>query len=138
MFLWIITIIFALILVKKSLTFDEKRYGKDKTIIEQTTNNPIFITVNSSSTAGNYDETSALRSANQAKNISVSGMTLRFENAASNIYNTAISLQSSLDGHFYDLKLKGYWDGNGVQAASIGINIKSFSGPIRSKQNIFE
>ena len=112
--------------------------GKDKTIIEQTTNNPIFITVNGSSTAGNYDETTALSSANQAKNISVSGMTLRFENAASNIYNTAISLQSSLDGHFYDLKLKGYWDGDGAQAASIGINIKSFSGPVRSKQNIFE
>ncbi|MDA9953450.1 hypothetical protein N9D61_03815 [Planktomarina sp.] len=112
--------------------------GKDKTIIEQTANSPIFITVNSSSTIGNYDETSGLSAANQARHISVSGMTLRYENAASNIYNTAINLQSVEDGHFYDLKLKGYWDGDGIQAASIGINIKSFSGSVRSKRNLFE
>jgi hypothetical protein len=112
--------------------------GKDKTIIEQTSNNPIFITVNGSSTIGNYDETTALSADNQAKYIDVSDMSLRFENAASNIYNTAIDLQSSLNGHFRNLKLKGYWDGDGDQAASIGINLKSFSGPIRSNGNLFE
>ena len=112
--------------------------GKDKTIIEQTSNNPIFITVNGSSTIGNYDETTALSADNQAKYIDVSDMSLSFENAASNIYNTAIDLQSSLNGHFRNLKLKGYWDGDGDQAASIGINLKSFSGPIRSNGNLFE
>jgi hypothetical protein len=112
--------------------------GKDKTIIEQTTDNPIFITVNGSSTIGNYDETTALSADNQAKYIDVSDMTLRFENTVTNIYNTAIDLQSSLNGHFRNLKLKGYWDGDGDQAASIGINIKSFSGPIRSNGNVFE
>ena len=108
--------------------------GKDKTIIEQTTNNPIFITVNGSSTIGNYDETSALSAANQARYIDISDMTLRYENTVSNIYNTAIDLQSSLNGHFHNLKLKGYWDGDGDQAASIGINLKSFSGVVRSKE----
>lgn len=112
--------------------------GKDKTIIEQTTNNPIFITVNGSSTIGNYDETTALSAANQANKLDLSGMTLRYENAASNLYNTAISLQSSLDGYFHDLKIKGYWDGDGVQANSKAIDIKSFSGAVRSKNNRFE
>ena len=115
-----------------------KGSGKDKTIIEQTTSNPIFITVNGSSTIGNYDETSALSASNQAQYVNVSDMTLRFENKVTNIYNTAIDLQSSLNGHFYNLKLKGYWDGDGDQAASIGINIKSFSGAVRSKSNLFE
>ena len=112
--------------------------GKDKTIIEQTANEPIFITVNGSSTIGNYEETSALSADNQVRNVEVSGMTLRYENAASNIYNTVFDLQSCRDSHFYDLKLKGYWDGDGDQAASIGINLKSFSGAVRSNANLFE
>jgi hypothetical protein len=114
--------------------------GKDKTIIEQTTSNPIFITINGSSTIGNYDETTSLSASNQARNIEVSGMTLRFEDKglSTQIFNTAMILQSSLDGYFSDLRLIGYWDADGVQAASIGINLKSFSGVVRSKNNIFE
>jgi hypothetical protein len=112
--------------------------GKDKTIIEQTTNNPIFINVNGASTIGNYDETISLSASNQTRNVEVTGMTLRYENTSSNIYNTAIDLQSCRDSHFYDLKLKGYWDGDGVQAASIAINLKSFSGAVRSNNNLFE
>ena len=112
--------------------------GKDKTIIEQTANQPIFITVNGASTIGNYDETVSLSAANQARNIEVSGMTLRYENTVSNIYNTVFDLQSCRDSHFYDLKLKGYWDGDGNQATSIGINLKSFSGSVRSNANLFE
>ena len=112
--------------------------GKDKTIIEQTANFPIFITVNGSSTIGNYDETSALSADNQARNIEVSGMTLQYENTPSNIYNTVFDLQSCRDSHFYDLRLKGHWDGDGDQAASIGINLKSFSGAVRSNANLFE
>jgi hypothetical protein len=114
--------------------------GKDKTIIEQTTNNPIFITVNGSSTIGTYDETTALSAENQAREIEVSGMTLRYEDKGllTQTFNTALNLQSVYGGHFHDLKLKGYWDGNdGAQANSIGINIKSFSGAVRSKNNIF-
>ena len=112
--------------------------GKDKTIIEQTANEPIFINVNGASTIGNYDETASLSASNQTRNIEVSGMTLRYENAASNIYNTAFDLQSCRDSHFYNLKLKGYWDGNGDQAVSIGFNLKSFSGAVRSNANLFE
>jgi len=112
--------------------------GKDKTIIEQTANFPIFVTVNGSSTIGNYDETSALSADNQARNIEVSGMTLQYENTPSNIYNTVFDLQSCRDSHFYDLRLKGHWDGDGDQAASIGINLKSFSGAVRSNANLFE
>jgi len=112
--------------------------GKNKTIIEQTANHPIFITVNGSSTIGNYDETIALSASNQATNIEVSGMTLQYEDTASKIYNTVFNLQSCRDSYFHDLKLKGYWDGNGVQAASIAINLKSFSGAVRSNSNVFE
>lgn len=112
--------------------------GKDKTIIEQTANAPIFITVNSSSTIGNYDETTALSSANQAKFLDVSGMTLRYENVATKIFNTALSLQSVESSHFRDLKIVGYWDGDGVQAASKAIDVKSFSSAVRSSNNKFE
>ena len=112
--------------------------GKDKTIIEQTTNNPIFINVNGASTVGNYDETVSLSASNQTRNVEVTGMTLRYENTPSNIYNTVFDLQSCRDSHFYDLKLKGYWDGNGVQATSVAINLKSFSGAVRSNNNLFE
>lgn len=112
--------------------------GKDKTIIEQTANFPIFITVNGASTAGNYDETASLSAANQVRDVEISGMTLRYENTPSNIYNTAIDLQSCRDSHFYNLKLKGYWDGDGAESLSIGINLKSFSGSVRSNANLFE
>lgn len=112
--------------------------GKDKTIIEQTANAPIFVTVNGSSTIGNYNDTSSLSAANQARNINISGMTLRFESKSPKIFNTVFDLQSSLEGHFYDLKLKGYWDADGDQAASIAINLKSFSASVRSKRNLFE
>jgi hypothetical protein len=114
--------------------------GMDKTIIEQTTNNPIFVTVNGSSTIGNYDETTALSAENQTRYIDISGMTLRFEDQglSTQIFNTALDLQSVYDGKFEDLKLHGYWDGDGDQASSIGINIKSFSGAVRSKNNTFK
>lgn len=112
--------------------------GKDKTIIEQTTNNPIFINVNGESTAGNYDETVSLSADNQTRNVEVSAMTLRYENATSKIYNTVFDLQSCRDSHFYNLKLKGYWDGDGDQPESIGFNLKSFSGAVRSNANLFE
>ena len=112
--------------------------GKDKTIIEQTTSAPIFVTVNGSSTASNYDETTALSAANQAKFLDVSGMTLRYENTASAIFNTALSLQSVESSYFHDLKIVGYWDGDGVQAASKAIDLKSFSSAVRSRNNKFE
>jgi len=112
--------------------------GKDKTVIEQTANLPIFETVNGSSTIGNYDTIVSLTANNQARNIEVSGMTLRFESTTPKIYNTVFDLQSCVDSHFYDLKLKGHWDGNGAQAASIAILLKSFSASVRSKKNVFE
>ena len=46
--------------------------GKDKTIIEQTANTPIFINVNGASTVGNYDETASLSASNQTRNVQVS------------------------------------------------------------------
>ena len=115
-----------------------KGAGIDKTIIEQTTTNPIFITINGSSTIGNYDETVSLTAANQANALDISGMTLQYENTDSNLYGKAIILQSSHNGHFYDLKIKGYWDGDGVQANSVGVELRSFSGAVRSRNNRFE
>lgn len=112
--------------------------GKDKTIIEQTANAPIFITVNGSSTIGNYDETTALSAGNQARFFDVSGMTLRYETSGTKIFNTALSLQSCDSCHFYDLRIQGPWDGDGVQANSKAIDLKSFSSAVRSKNNKFE
>jgi hypothetical protein len=115
-----------------------KGAGIDKTIIEQTTNNPIFITVNGASTIGSYDETVLLTASNQAQALDISGMTLRYENTSPKIFNTAMILQSSHNGYFHDLRIKGYWDGDGVQANSKGIELRSFSGAVRSRNNRFE
>jgi hypothetical protein len=112
--------------------------GKDKTIIEQTTNNPIFVTVNGSSTAGSYNETSAISASNQATNLDVSGMTLQYSQVTPKLFNTAMILQSSSFGNFYDLKIKGYWDGDGVQANSKAFDLQSFSSAVRSKNNLFK
>jgi hypothetical protein len=112
--------------------------GKDKTIIEQTTNNPIFVTVNSSSTPGNYNETSALNSGNRVRNLDVSGLTIRYAVTSTKIFNTAIVLQSSLDGKFSDIKIAGPWDGDGVQANSRAVDLRSFSSALRSTNNLFE
>lgn len=112
--------------------------GKNKTIIEQTTNNPIFITVNGSSTAGNYNETSSISASNQATNLDISGMTLQYSQVSPKLFNTAMVLQSSSFGNFYDLKIKGYWDGDGVQANSKAFDLQSFSSAVRSKNNLFK
>jgi hypothetical protein len=112
--------------------------GKDKTVIEQTTNNPIFITVNGSSTSGVYNETSSISVGNQATNLDISGMTLQYANVSPKIYNTAMILQSSSYGNFYNLKIKGYWDGDGVQVNSKAIDLRSFSSAVRSKNNLFK
>lgn len=112
--------------------------GKDKTIIEQTANAPIFVTVNGSSTIGSYDETTALSAGNQARFFDISGMTLRYEASATKIFNTALNLQSCDSCHFYDLRIQGPWDGDGVQTASKAIDLKSFSSAVRSKNNKFE
>lgn len=111
--------------------------GKDKTIIEQTTNNPIFVTVNGSSTVGTYNNTSAISASNQAVNLDISGMTLQYADVSPKIYNTAVILQSSSYGKFNNLKIKGHWDGDGVQAASKAIDLISFSSAVRSNNNVF-
>jgi hypothetical protein len=112
--------------------------GKDKTIIEQTANAPIFITVNGSSSIGSYDETTALSAGNQARFFDVSGMTLRYVTGGTKIFNTALRLQSCDSCHFYDLKIQGPWDADGVQANSKAIDLISFSAAVRSKNNKFE
>ena len=113
--------------------------GKGKTIIEQTTNNPIFVTVNGSSTAGSYNETSSISASNQATNLDISGMTLQYSQVSPKLFNTAMILQSSSSGNFYDLKIKGYWDAiDGAQANSKAIDLKSFSSAVRSKNNLFK
>jgi hypothetical protein len=112
--------------------------GKNKTIIEQTTNNPIFITVNGSSTAGNYNETSSISASNQATNLDISGMTLQYSQVSPKLFNTAMVLQSSSFGNFYDLRIKGYWDGDGVQANSKAFDLQSFSSAVRSRNNLFK
>lgn len=111
--------------------------GKDKTIIEQTTDNPIFVTVNGSSTVGTYNNTSAISASNQAVNLDISGMTLQYADVSPKIYNTAVILQSSSYGKFNNLKIKGHWDGDGVQAASKAIDLISFSSAVRSNNNVF-
>jgi hypothetical protein len=118
--------------------------GKDKTIIEQTADESIFITINGTSLPGisgpgTYNETSSISPSNQATNLDISGMTLRYSDVSPKLFNTAIDLQSTSFSNFYDLKIKGFWDAeDGAQDTSKAIDLKSFSSAVRSKNNLFK
>jgi hypothetical protein len=115
--------------------------GKNKTIIEQTTANPIFVTVNGSGTVGGpYDEEDEdLDDSNQSTNLDISGMTLQYSSGSPKLFDTAIVLQSTSFSNFYNLKIKGYWSANdGAQADSKAVDLQSFSSSYRSKNNLFK
>ena len=116
-----------------------KGAGSDKTVIRQTTNAPIFQTINdhTNTLPGVYEPDSSSTNANQARNISISGMTL--ENTIAD--SKGLHVQTCRDSVFEDLIIKGPW----VQTDSmpvdydndIGILITSLSGAVESKDNKF-
>jgi hypothetical protein len=107
--------------------------GKDKTIITSTASTPIFQTVNSSSTPGSPANDATSTTVNQAKYISVKGMTLETTQSAN-----AILLQSCTDSLFEDLKFTGTWEtGDSIVSANIAIQLKSLTTIVTSSKNEF-
>jgi len=116
-----------------------KGAGSDKTVIRQTTNAPIFQTINdhTNTLPGVYEPDSSSTNANQARNISISGMTL--ENTIAD--SKGLHVQTCRDSVFEDLIIKGPWaqtDSMPVDYDNdIGILITSLSGAVESKDNKF-
>ena len=107
--------------------------GSEKTVITQTGNFPILETVNEGSNPGSYalDATSTFN--NQARKITIKGLTL-----TNNSTNTGIKLQSCRASHFEDLVIKGAWTGAALGADQIGIRLNSLSTSVSSNDNTFK
>lgn len=104
--------------------------GINKTIIENTSSNAVFTTVNEYSTIGNHDVESTNDFNLQARNINISGMTLKT--------SAGIDLKSCRDSSFADIEISGGWQaGNAVDVDSYGIRLSNFSSVITCKNNIF-
>lgn len=111
--------------------------GIDKTIIKTSTiNKPIFQTINDSSTAGSYAADSTSTTLNQARNITIKGMTLE-----STVINKSLVLQSCTNSVFQEVKCKGPWEsGDSIQSDAsddIGLELNSLSGSVESSYNSF-
>ncbi len=108
--------------------------GKDKTIIQGTTDVPIFQTVNSTSTPGSPATEATSTTINQPKYITISGMTLDTIGANSK----ALRLESCTDSIFHDLKLVGDWQsGDTIQGTDVAISLSSLSTPVTCARNRF-
>ena len=111
--------------------------GIDKTIIKTSTlNKPIFQTINDSSTAGTPANDSTSTTLNQARNITIKGMTLE-----STVINKALVLQSCTNSVFQEVKCKGPWEsGDSIQSDAsddIALELNSLSGSVESSYNSF-
>jgi len=106
--------------------------GRDKTIIRNSGDGPIFDTVTSSSTPGspNYAPTSVTQSKN-----------LRFENLTldTTASNKGLDLQSCVDSYFLNIDITEAWmQADSLVDANIGIQMSSLSGSVETKNNIFQ
>lgn len=105
--------------------------GSDKTIINAG-NHVAFQTVNETSTPGSYASDSVSTTLNQARNITISGLTINND-------NSGLVLQSCKDSHFEDIIITGTWGlGNTVNAANIGIVLNSLSTAVTCQNNTFK
>tara|TARA_B100000900_G_scaffold414663_1_gene441967 strand:- start:1083 stop:2702 length:1620 start_codon:yes stop_codon:yes gene_type:complete len=108
--------------------------GKGKTKFIQTSNNPIFETVNESSTPGNYANDSSSTTLNQAQDIEISGITLDSTGSG-----PMLKLQSCKDSHFKDLEFKNYWEtGDAITITNRAIEMNSLSSLVTCSHNIFD
>lgn len=105
--------------------------GSDKTIINAG-NHVAFQTVNETSTPGSYASDAVSTTLNQARNISMSGMTISGS-------HTNLLLQSCKDSYFEDIILQGTWTlGDSVNANSIAIKLNSLSTAVTCQNNTFK
>lgn len=108
--------------------------GSEKTIITKTGTGPAFRTVNSLSTPGNPADDSVTTTANQATNITVSGMTVNVADQHGAFY-----LMNCSNSTFNDISIKGNWQSSsGTWENSYGFLLDSLSSIVTSSNNIFE
>ena len=104
--------------------------GADKTFINAG-NHIAFQTVNETSTPGSYASDAVSTTLNQARNISMSGMTIKSS-------NTALQLQSCKDSSFNDITIEGTWSlGNTAASTDVGILLNSLSTAVTCQNNKF-
>lgn len=106
--------------------------GADKTIILSGAFEA-FKTVNETSTVGNYAIDAVSTTLNQARNISVSDLTIRSTGG------TALTLQSCRDSEFRNLILEGSYNfGDSINGDIDAIRLNSLSTAVSSNNNLFD
>ena len=107
--------------------------GADKTVFKQMADAPVFETVNSDSTPGNYASDSSSTTLTQAQYIRIEGMTLDSIATSSVVY-----LKSCRDSYFANIKIKGYWEsGDAIDTTRAGIRLDSLSTLVTCQNNTF-
>ena len=109
--------------------------GVDKTKFNMTGDTPVFQTVNSTSTPGNYANDSTSTTLNQASNIAIEGITIQTVSTT----NPAIRLQSCKSSNFRSIKITGPWTtGTAVTTANAGMELESLSTLVSTQDNKFD
>ena len=107
--------------------------GADKTIIITSGSFAAFQTVNETSTPGVYANDSNSTTLNQARNIEITGITIR------TIGSAALVLQSCKNSVFKNILLQGNWQmGNAADAVNSAIQLGSLSTAVTCQDNVFE
>ena len=104
--------------------------GSDKTIINQTGNFPVFETVNGTRTTASAGNRAATTTLNQARHITVKGITL---NITGN--NTAMYLDNCANSDFEDIKIDGDWIYSASYTNNYAIKLDLLSTAINSNNN---
>lgn len=109
--------------------------GADKTIIKQTSDNPIIETVNGTSTPGSYADNSSTTSLNQARRITIEGITLE----STTINSNGLKLVDCKDSIFKDLIIKSTWT-TGITPSNnhIAVTMTNFSSVVGCFDNVFD
>ena len=109
--------------------------GAESTVINQTANQAIFKTVNSTSTPGSpIIDVSSSTFNNQPQNIRVENLTLKTTQN-----NLGLWLQSCRDSYFSNIDIVGPWEqADAINTSIIGIKIDCLSGSVESKNNLFK
>jgi hypothetical protein len=104
--------------------------GSDKTIINQTGNFPVFETVNGTRTTTSAGSRAATTTMNQARHITVKGITL---NITGN--NVAMYLDNCANSDFEDIKIDGDWFSSASYTDNYAIKLDLLSTVINSNNN---
>ena len=108
--------------------------GSQKTVIKQTNqSSAILTTVNGSSTPGSPASDATSTFLNQARSITLQGMTLEHTGV-----EKAVVLQSCRESTFHDIQVVGVWSvSDAITDASTAVEINSLSEAVSSDQNSF-